>query len=206
MRKYQKAEVIFEQHSQGEEMYILRSGKVRLVLGGNSGAEVGTLEQPGDFFGEMALIDGSARSATAIAEENDTELEVLDRGSFLEMMKSYPEFALDIMRQMSERVRLGNILYREVVKEAMSPFCRQNCLGKTMDAFARHAMSEIGQTAANEAVKMPKWKCMDCDYTYVPEYGDPDRGIPAGTLFEDLPDSWTCPECGATKDRFQKVG
>ncbi len=52
---------------------------------------------------------------------------------------------------------------------------------------------------------MAKWECMVCGYIYDPAKGDPDRGIPPGTPFEDLPDDWTCPDCGATKDMFEKV-
>jgi hydroxylamine reductase len=50
---------------------------------------------------------------------------------------------------------------------------------------------------------MQKWRCIVCDYVYDPEEGDPDAGIEAGTLFEDLPDDWVCPICGATKDQFE---
>ena len=186
-------------------MYILRSGKVKLVLGGVGGAELGTWEQPGQFFGEMALIDGSPRSATAIVDEDNTELEVLDREDFLNMIRESPEFTLDLMRELCGRVRLGNILYLEVIKGAMAPFCRKNCLGKTMDAFARQGMSLAGQEPSREVAGMSKWRCVPCDYVYVPEFGDPQCGIPPGTPFEKLPDTWTCPECGATKSMFQKI-
>jgi rubredoxin len=168
--------------------------------------EIGTLEQAGDFFGEMALIDGSLRSATAIAAEDNTELEVLDRDGFLEIIKTTPEFALSVMHEISERVRLGNVLYFEVVKGAMAPFCRQNCLGKTMNAFARRAMSAQDESPGVKTEKMAKWRCITCDYVYVPEYGDPGRGIPPGTAFEELPDDWKCPECGVPKSMFQKMG
>ena len=84
VKSYQKSDVIFKENSEGEEMYILKSGKVKLVLEDPRGeVEVGTLEDPGEFFGEMALIDKSPRTATAVAEEDNTELEVLDRESFL---------------------------------------------------------------------------------------------------------------------------
>ena len=52
---------------------------------------------------------------------------------------------------------------------------------------------------------MEKWECTACGYIYDTEKGDPDNGIPAGTPFEDLPDNWTCPQCGVSKDFFQKV-
>jgi len=50
-----------------------------------------------------------------------------------------------------------------------------------------------------------KWRCMVCGYIYDPEIGDPDSGVPAGTSFEELPEDWVCPVCGASKDMFEKV-
>ncbi|HED24449.1 MAG TPA: rubredoxin [Firmicutes bacterium] len=52
---------------------------------------------------------------------------------------------------------------------------------------------------------MRSYMCELCDYTYDPKKGDPDRGVAPGTAFEDLPDDWTCPVCGAEKDEFQVV-
>jgi rubredoxin len=52
---------------------------------------------------------------------------------------------------------------------------------------------------------MAKWECLGCGYIYDPEVGDPDNGIEPGTLFEDLPDDWVCPECGVGKDMFVPV-
>jgi rubredoxin len=52
---------------------------------------------------------------------------------------------------------------------------------------------------------MKKYKCTMCDYVYDPEQGDPDAGIAPGTAFEDLPDDWLCPVCGAGKDDFEEV-
>ncbi|MFW5730858.1 MAG: rubredoxin [Desulfonatronovibrionaceae bacterium] len=51
---------------------------------------------------------------------------------------------------------------------------------------------------------MEKWVCEICGYVYDPAEGDPDNGVAAGTKFEDLPDDWVCPVCGATKDNFAK--
>jgi rubredoxin len=50
---------------------------------------------------------------------------------------------------------------------------------------------------------MDKYVCAVCGYIYDPALGDPENGIAAGTTFEDLPDEWVCPVCGAGKDQFE---
>ena len=50
---------------------------------------------------------------------------------------------------------------------------------------------------------MQKWRCTICQYVYDPAEGDPDNGINPGTPFEELPDDWVCPLCGASKDLFE---
>ena len=58
-----------------------------------------------------------------------------------------------------------------------------------------------------EAVpKMAKYRCTVCGYIYDPELGDPDSGIKPGTPFEEIPNDWVCPVCGASKDQFEKIG
>ncbi|MDH4318057.1 MAG: rubredoxin [Desulfobulbaceae bacterium] len=52
---------------------------------------------------------------------------------------------------------------------------------------------------------MEKYKCIICGYEYDPQKGDPANNIPPSTSFEDLPDSWTCPVCAASKDDFEKM-
>lgn len=51
---------------------------------------------------------------------------------------------------------------------------------------------------------MDRYVCSVCGYVYDPDVGDPDNGISADTSFEDLPDDWTCPVCGASKEDFEK--
>lgn len=53
---------------------------------------------------------------------------------------------------------------------------------------------------------MDKYTCSVCGYVYDPEKGDPENGVAAGTAFDDLPDSWVCPVCGADKSLFEKGG
>jgi rubredoxin len=52
---------------------------------------------------------------------------------------------------------------------------------------------------------MKKYKCALCGYVYDPAAGDPDGGIEPNTPFEDLPDNWVCPVCGASKDQFEEL-
>ena len=49
---------------------------------------------------------------------------------------------------------------------------------------------------------MKKYVCTVCDYIYDPKVGDEDSGIAPGTAFEDIPDDWSCPDCGVTKEDF----
>lgn len=51
---------------------------------------------------------------------------------------------------------------------------------------------------------MDKYVCTVCGYIYDPELGDPDSGVDAGTKWEDVPDDYECPVCGAGKDDFEK--
>ena len=53
---------------------------------------------------------------------------------------------------------------------------------------------------------MKKYVCTVCGYVYDPALGDPDSGIKPGTPFEQLPDDWVCPACGAAKSMFVEEG
>jgi flavin reductase (DIM6/NTAB) family NADH-FMN oxidoreductase RutF/rubredoxin len=61
------------------------------------------------------------------------------------------------------------------------------------------------QQKPEEERKMKKYKCTVCGYIYDPEKGDPDTGIKAGTPFEQIPDTWACPVCGAPKSAFEAI-
>lgn len=52
---------------------------------------------------------------------------------------------------------------------------------------------------------MQKWRCTICGYIYDPAEGDPDSDVPPGTAWEDLPEDWVCPQCGAPKEEFEMI-
>jgi len=51
---------------------------------------------------------------------------------------------------------------------------------------------------------MKKWRCSVCGYIYDPKIGDPESGVDPGVPFEELSDSWGCPDCGADKNFFER--
>lgn len=52
---------------------------------------------------------------------------------------------------------------------------------------------------------MDKWLCTICGYVYDPAKGDRENGVKPGTSFEELPEDWVCPDCGAPKSEFEKM-
>ncbi len=69
----------------------------------------------------------------------------------------------------------------------------------------KNAPSFIPKEEKKEDVKMAKYECTVCGYVYDPAQGDPDGGIKPGTPFEQIPNSWVCPVCGAAKSDFKKL-
>ena len=100
LQQFEPDACIFAQDDKGSCMYVVRSGLVGIVASGTILENVG----PNGVFGEMALIDGSPRSATAIVRE-PTEVAVVDEKAFLYLVQKSPEFALDVMRRLAQRLR-----------------------------------------------------------------------------------------------------
>jgi flavin reductase (DIM6/NTAB) family NADH-FMN oxidoreductase RutF/rubredoxin len=81
--------------------------------------------------------------------------------------------------------------YRKV-KGGVSP--------KNAPTYSSHTNSK----GKNEGKRADRYVCTVCGYVYDSEKGDPDNGIPPGTQFDDLPEDWVCPVCGANKDAFER--
>ncbi|GAI70657.1 unnamed protein product [marine sediment metagenome] len=77
--------------------------------------------------------------------------------------------------------------------------------GRTPKTAATYIREKPVAKLKEGVTNMKKYKCLMCGYIYDPEVGDPDNDVEAGTAFEDLPDDWVCPECGAGKDEFEPV-
>src|SRR5436190_9087727 len=103
---------LFRAGDQGDAMYLIERGKVRICVRTTDGHEVTLTElQYGDFFGEMALLDGQRRSADAIVAQ-DARLAVLSREHFLSFMRSHPNVALEILTALANRLRRTDELLR----------------------------------------------------------------------------------------------
>jgi len=99
-RHFDAGERIFLEQDSGTAMYVVRSGAVDVITFGKVLERIG----PGGVFGEMALIDDAPRAAAALASVA-TEVAVIDKPTFLTLIAEEPEFALQIMKLMAERVR-----------------------------------------------------------------------------------------------------
>jgi CRP/FNR family transcriptional regulator, cyclic AMP receptor protein len=101
-------DVIFEEGSTGRELFVVLEGKVDIAkVNGASKIVIVTLGK-GEFFGEMAVIDGSSRSATAIAAAPNTRVMRINHARFVYLVSQQPAFALMIMDALSKRLRASN--------------------------------------------------------------------------------------------------
>jgi CRP-like cAMP-binding protein len=108
INEYDVGHVIFEEGSTGRELYVVLDGKIDIVK--DSGATRTTIVTlgKGEFFGEMAVIDGSSRSATAIAAAPKTKVMRINHARFVYLVSQQPAFALMIMDALSKRLRASN--------------------------------------------------------------------------------------------------
>ena len=104
-RRYAKGEVIFREGDAGESLFIVAEGRVKLAIGSPEGNEVILdLLEPGDFFGELALLDREPRAADAVAIETSS-LFSLQRPDFLRFLVERPQIAARLLVTMSHRLR-----------------------------------------------------------------------------------------------------
>jgi CRP/FNR family cyclic AMP-dependent transcriptional regulator len=104
-RRYNKDDVIFHEDESGDVFCVIREGKVKITMISPEGKEIIlSMMGPGDFFGEMALLDDEPRSATVVATES-LEVVTIWRTDFLEIMKDNFSITRKIMAELSRRVR-----------------------------------------------------------------------------------------------------
>lgn len=102
-KTFRSGEPIFREGDAADCLYVVREGEVDITLGNRLLKALG----PGDIFGEMALIDGSPRSASAVARSDVTLIPVNEK-QFVFLVGQLPYFALGVMRVLAERLRTMN--------------------------------------------------------------------------------------------------
>jgi CRP-like cAMP-binding protein len=155
-RSYERGEVIFQEGTQGEVMYIIREGRVLVKREHTGGRTIALAEMgPGDLFGELAVFDKEERSATVECIE-PTKVVAMTSGDVSRVLTRNPEMALKVIVSLSRRLRDAN--YRigdqyfqstegRIVNVVMRLAEQQN--GNAMaGSFVRANQSEIAQLAS----------------------------------------------------------
>jgi len=128
---YKKDNMVLIEEEIGSTMFIILSGRVKISRISEEGREVIlSILMDGDFFGEMAILDGQTRSANAMTLE-DTELMIIRRENFLRMLRDYPQIAINLLKELAHRLRRSD--------SQIKSLSLQNALGKVASTLVRIA-------------------------------------------------------------------
>ena len=104
-KKYKKGSIILLEEETGAALFVIASGKVKIVRMDDDGREVIlSILGESDFFGEMAILDGLTRSASVVATSK-SELFMIHRRDFLKLLNDYPMVAIALLRELTGRLR-----------------------------------------------------------------------------------------------------
>jgi len=104
-RLYKRNNMILMEEDAGDTLFILNQGSVKITRMSDDGREVIlSILGDGDFFGEMSIFDGESRSANVIALE-DSEVFILKRGDFLDLLEKHPKIAIALLQELAIRLR-----------------------------------------------------------------------------------------------------
>ena len=128
---YKKDNMVLIEEEVGSTMFVIVSGRVKISRISDEGREVIlSILVDGDFFGEMAILDGQTRSANAVTLE-DTELLIIRRENFLQMLHDYPQVAINLLKELAHRLRRSD--------SQIKSLSLQNALGKVASTLLRIA-------------------------------------------------------------------
>lgn len=121
-REYPAQTILFEEHDLGSRMFVIRSGRVRIFRRVGDAEIVLAFLGPGDFFGEMALLENLPRSATAETVEH-TRLVEVDAETFEDMLRANSEIAVRMMRKLASRLRESDHRIEHLLMESAIGRC-----------------------------------------------------------------------------------
>ena len=111
LKSFNKDSIILSEQDAGSALFVMVSGKVKVARVSNddkSKEVILTLLNPSDFFGEMALLDGLARSATVTSIE-DSRVFIIQRNDFLDLIKEHPEVSIALLQELTQRLRAAGM-------------------------------------------------------------------------------------------------
>ncbi len=136
VKSYNKNTIIINQSDETDSLYVILSGRVKVFVSGKDGREVVLNYQvPGEYFGEMSLIDRQPRAASVMTVE-PSRLMVIARGDFMRCLSSNPEIALNLIKPMSSRIRM--------LAENVSNLALLDVYGRVARTLLQHAAEEDG--------------------------------------------------------------
>jgi CRP-like cAMP-binding protein len=108
-QKYKPGNIVVIEQESGAALFVIISGKVKVVRMDEEGHEVIlSLFGPGEFFGEMSLLDGQARSASVVATTK-SELFMIHRRDFIELLNEFPAVAISLLSELAMRLRKADM-------------------------------------------------------------------------------------------------
>ena len=163
---FSAGDVIFREGDFRLSMYDILSGSIGVYLDYDSEQKKQlTVLRANQLLGEMGLIESCPRSATAVALEDGTTLREIDEAEFLEFFRNEPERLLQILRQLSARIRENTEQYQEVCR-ALSAKLEAERAGKEKSEALEQQLTEISKAAAK---KRPRPGLRSSFYPYVQE-------------------------------------
>jgi len=128
---FKKDTMILIEEEVGSTMFIILNGRVKISRISDEGREVIlSILVDGDFFGEMAILDGQTRSANAVTLE-ETQMMVIRRDNFLQILHKYPQVAINLLKELAHRLRRSDAQIKSL--------SLQNALGRVASTLLRIA-------------------------------------------------------------------
>ena len=130
-QNFRKDNMVLIEEEVGSTMFIIMDGRVKISRISDEGREVIlSIMSEGDFFGEMSILDGQARSANVITLE-DSSILIIHREDFLRMMHDYPQIAINLLKELAHRLRRSD--------SQIKSLSLQNATGKVASTLLRIA-------------------------------------------------------------------
>ena len=176
------------------------------------------------FFGVSVLAQDASKDIVGrFGYKSGKEIDKFEQTTFFETPEGIPVVTEDCVAWFSCKVVktvdvgthllfVGEVLAGDYVTKEKTPLTYDYYRKARHGRSPKNAPTYIKPEEQQEQKPKPpettpsagqKWICQVCDHIYDPAEGDPDSGIPPGTAFEELPDDWACPVCGAAKEDFE---